>query len=478
MSNVLFFPIWTVSPHLETDLELMQKEIDRGNKVFMLDCKRDLSICDNNLESKPERCTECIAVRRRALRLFKSVKIVPLKDYFEQRELIPQSSERLESVEDLNRLRFEDFDVGYSIGASLAQYLDELPFQDCKSMVLSFYSVAVGFYLAVDQAIIAHHIDYGYVFNGRFSLSRAFFRAFQKHNLPVYTHDRGSSYKKYTIYDNVLPHDIDDYAKRVNSFWEDGRDSRLKESRSAEYFQNRLRGKETEFTSFTAQQTAKKLPENYLAFKKRIAIFNSSTFEYDYIGPEYGYKFYKSQSDGIRRICEAFSGDSTVGIFLREHPNLQGRKSKQRKEVREIQHSNFFVIPAESDISSYDMLLRADVVVTFTSTVGIEATFWGIPSVLCSNAIYQKLHIAYQPESHLELIEMLRSNLQPINRSDALKYGYYHGYSGIEYKYYEPTSLFGGTFKGKNIYVSTIDHASEMAVAAGKRVLKRLLGRS
>lgn len=27
----------------------------------------------------------------------------------------------------------------------------------------------------------------------------------------------------------------------------------------------------------------------------------------------------------------------------------------------------------------------------------------------------------------------------------------------VEYKYYEPLSLFNGTFKGKNIYVSTMD---------------------
>lgn len=348
MSNVLFFPIWTVSPHLETDLELMQREIDKGNHVFMLDCNRDLSICDNNMESEPKRCTECIGIRRRAIKLFKAVTIVLLKHYLAPSDAQFLPSAKIDSIEELKNLRYEEFDVGYSIGASLATYLDELPFEDCKSKVMSFYSVAVRFYLAVRNVISEYQIDYGYVFNGRFSLSRAFFRAFEKHDLPIFTHDRGSSYKKYIVYHNALPHDIDDYSKRIRAFWQDGTAVSYKEAKAYEFFQNRLDGKETDFIAFTAKQKAKMLPTNYYLFRKRIAIFNTSTFEYDYIGAEYGYKYYKSQSDGIARICEAFSEDPSVGIFLREHPNLQGRKSRQRKEVREIKSSNFFIIPLKA----------------------------------------------------------------------------------------------------------------------------------
>jgi len=162
---------------------------------------------------------------------------------FCSRRLGTPSSQKLESVDDLNRLRFEDFDVGYSIGASLAHYLMNCLSWTPRAKVLSFYSTAVGFYLAVDKVIAEHHIDYAYVFNGRFALSRALFRAFKKHSLPVFTHDRGSSYKKYTIYDNALPHDIDGYTKRVNAFWEDGQDTRFKERKAAEYFQTGGMGK-------------------------------------------------------------------------------------------------------------------------------------------------------------------------------------------------------------------------------------------
>ena len=455
----------------------MQREIDIGNRPFLISCSRDLRICDNNIESDPKRCSECIAVQRRAVRLFEkeAVTVIPLSKYIKRSSSDLPEELRLESLDDLKKLKYDNFDVGYSIGASLANYLDELTFDECKSKVYLFYSAGIAFYLATLDIIHDFDIDYGYVFNGRFCLSRAFFRAFEKRKLPVFTHDRGSAVHKFSINRNVLPHDIGAYTKRVEKFWAENADTDFKNEKAREYFTKRRFGKETDYISFTSKQVASKLPENFLFFDKRIVIFNSSTFEYDYIGPQYGYKYYTSQADGIRQICESLADDPNIGIFLREHPNLQGRINRQREEVRRFQFGNFFVVPAESDISSYDMLLGASAVVTFTSTMGIEATYWGKPSVLCSNAIYQELNIAYQPASHDDLIKLLKSDLSPIDKLDSIKYGYYHGCSGTDYRYYEPRTLFKGTFRGKDLYQSALSQFYKKAKRALKSIVKSFL---
>jgi len=80
------------SPHLETDLELMQKEIDKGNRIFILDCRRDLRICDNNLESVPKRCTNVLQYVAGAIRLIKPATIIPLKGYFVRDDWVLPSS--------------------------------------------------------------------------------------------------------------------------------------------------------------------------------------------------------------------------------------------------------------------------------------------------------------------------------------------------------------------------------------------------
>jgi hypothetical protein len=84
--------------------------------------------------------------------------------------------------------------------------------------------------------------------------------------------------------------------------------------------------------------------------------------------------------------------------------------------------------------------------------MGIEATYWGIPSILCANAIYEKFNIAYQPSSHEEVINLILSDLQPIVSDDVYKYGYYNSVFGIEYRYYKPIDLFNGLFLGVDLH--------------------------
>lgn len=454
MKNVLFFPLWTASPHFETDIELMKKEVISGNKVFFLFCNRSFSICDNNKLSDPQKCTECIRTRKQALRLFKPKDVtvinIPEKIPLKESDNLPAGT--VHTVDDLKALSFENYDIGYSIASSLDMDLNELSFEKCIRKIHDFYLNSRFFYRLVNDCINKYQIDFGYILNGRFSFSRAFFQAFIKNNLDVFTHERGSSYKKYAFYKNILPHNIIGYTKRLNEFWERETDFNKKVKIADKFFTDRRFGKETDFISYTNKQIQAKLPDNINHFDKKIVIFNSSSFEYDYISSEYTYKFYKSQLDGIIEICNSMANNGQTGIFLREHPNLKNMNNRQRIDVKLINTPNFFLIPAESDISSYDLLLAADIVITFNSTMGIEATYWGVPSILCSNSIYQYFKIAYRPESHNELVNLLNTEIKPMDKIDALKYGYYHGTFGIDYEFYQPHDLFSGTFLNKDLH--------------------------
>jgi hypothetical protein len=270
--------------------------------------------------------------------------------------------------------------------------------------------------------------------------------------IDVYNHDRGSTFKKYEIFKNAFLHDINDYTQRVNTLWEMEPDFLVKKNIADTFFKKRYQGKATNYISFTKDQNFLNLPDELSLYKKIVVIYDSSTFEFDYISSQYTYKFYKSQVDGISRIVKSLEEYPDIGIFLREHPNQKSHKSNYRAAIREIHSSNFHFIPAESDINSYSLLSRANIVITFNSTMGIEATYWGIPSILCSNAIYENFNIAYQPSSHEEVISMILSDLKPIVSDDVYKYGYYESVYGIEYKYYKPVDFFNGLFLGVDLH--------------------------
>jgi len=452
LENVLFFPIWTVFFHLETDLELMMKEAESKNDVYFLFCRGELSICNNKLLQSKMKCRECIQKRKRALRIMnkKNIHLIYMTNY-NQTKNSHSLPDTVNDINSLKKLKVDSYNIGYAIASSLSRKLDESSFEACKEQITLLYSEGYSFYEYIKKIIVEYNINKGYVFNARLCFSRAFFEAFLGKGITVYNHDRGATFDKYDIFENKLPHDIGDYTRRVNALWDREQDASLKKSIADDFFKKRYMGKATNYVSFTNEQNMHKLPDNIDKYKKIVVIYNSSEFEYDYVSDEYTYKFYNSQSDGIVKIVNSLKEYHDIGIYVREHPNQKNRSNKQRTALREIHANNFYLIPAESDISSYSLLQKANVVITFNSTMGIEATYWGIPSILCTNAMYENFNIAYQPSSHDELIKMILSDLKPIVSNDVLKYGYYHSTTGFDFKYYKPINFFEGYFLGKNL---------------------------
>ena len=112
-------------------------------------------------------------------------------------------------------------------------------------------------------------------------------------------------------------------------------------------------------------------------------------------------------------------------VYLRMHPNLSGLYNKFRSECEALENDKFKVILPESPVSSYDLMFAADTVVSFASTIGIEAVFWDKPSVLLGSCFFQYLDVAYQPTTHEEAMALLTQKLEPKDKVGALMYAGY-----------------------------------------------------
>ena len=117
-----------------------------------------------------------------------------------------------------------------------------------------------------------------------------------------------------------------------------------------------------------------------------------------------------------------------------------------------IDVDNVTVIPPDADIDSYALLKGVDNVVSFGSSVGIEASFWGKPSILLGPCFYRNLGGTYQPHDHQQAMNLLAARLDPLPADGALKYGYWFQTHGFAFKYFEADGLFEGKFKGQIVY--------------------------
>ena len=180
---------------------------------------------------------------------------------------------------------------------------------------------------------------------------------------------------------------------------------------------------------YTAKQIAAKLPENWDNTKKNYVIFNSSEDEFTAIGGEYEErKVFNSQYDGVAYIASLLKNRKDVNIYLRIHPNLAKIKYKYHTDLLSLgeKYDNLFVIPGDSDVSSYALMREAYRVITFGSTTGIEATYMGKTVIaLCINW-FSGLDISYNPTTVEEAEQLiLAENLSPKPQTEAIKFGYF-----------------------------------------------------
>ena len=115
------------------------------------------------------------------------------------------------------------------------------------------------------------------------------------------------------------------------------------------------------------------------------------------------------------------------------------------------------VIPPESEVSTYELMRAADVVVSSGSTAGVEATFWGKPSVLAGRSLYSGLGACHEPESVEELLDMLEDPaLGQADHEGALRYGFFQATRGEPFRYFESRDVFDGHFKGVQVTPSPL----------------------
>jgi hypothetical protein len=267
-------------------------------------------------------------------------------------------------------------------------------------------------------------------------------------------HERGNSMPFYSLFENTSIHDLKNTQRLIIETWENA-DPIERNARATKWFQTRIGGKMENWFSFLEKQTFE-LPENWNGSKKNILICNSSEDEFASLNDEWKNHLYANQTDGIIKIINDTKDIENIHIYLRIHPHLAKVSNSDLTELLAIKSHHLTIIPANSLISTYHLVKHASQVITFGSTIGMEATFMGKPSILAGKSFYYNLGATYDPSSHEELIQLINSDLEPKSKEKALMFAYYFGTFGIPFKHYQPEDFGKGKFKGK--YITSDDN--------------------
>ena len=442
--NILVYshtPLWE-EQHAQT-IEICLKHLKLNDNVIILSCDSSLDGCPANIKKNINLCNKCIKqkVRTKNIILENKVKHIELEFQNINNDL------KIKSLDEFTNYKFENVPFGQIVLSTLitddfkSSYFN---FEDIKKINgLEKLNTSINLYHRVKSIIKEHNIDRLYVWNGRRSSDATVNYAAKNLNIEFFSYISGGMKGKYQIEPTISTLDIESYKKLMEKFYETHKENNTLsefEEEGLKHFHflkdGKNDGKAYGLKQFSINFDKKNtfIEKNR---KKNIAIFPGSNWEY--LGFSQGLNKINdkdfNQYDFLEKILKDKFIKDNFNLYVRWHPFLGQAGLKEKIKINEItnkySHVNFY--SPESKVNSYNLLDFSNIVISFGSTIGVEATLYGKPSILFGRTFWEDSGAAYKVSNLDDLSSILKKDtLPPKPYINALKEGYYQRHRGRE----------------------------------------------
>lgn len=456
--KVFIFYIGTPTPIFETELELIRKHDKSGDTVRVLQCAGNLANCHWNQRHMNSYCSRCRSKFKNGWHILNAGVNVELKQFPADKLSSSDLPLVFNSVDNIKQYRYDSENIGMGAASSLISILRDHRFDThtYRKEVRRELTTAVQAYRTLKREFEEFKPDRVYVFNGRITTHLPAILLCRRMHIGYFSYEVGGAPNSYSLLENASTHSIHAIREEMDMLWSAGGVERKKKARLV--FEQKRAGVEREkMRSFTKHQVKNLLPKGFDKDKKNISIFNSTIDEYAAIEGWENSLYMPDETAGVRKILESFESDDRYMFYLRVHPHMKEVPGtiSQLKDIRELssRFSNLCVIWPEDVIDSYALMDACEKVITFGSTMGIEAAYWGKPSILAGHATYEHFDCIYVPKTHEELLKLLKEDLMPLPADLTLKYGFWEvSRQGVPFECFKETGfkngLATGTFGG------------------------------
>ena len=418
--------------------DLMSRIAQSDKSLTMVICDRDLPWCLANANHQKLGCARCLSnVSNIEQSLGSRLKSVRLDSLFldsdlEMDDVIRQVRD-CSSIADVECLEYGGVSLGPGIAAGLAITLRDRP-NDIRGHQRLLESIArstVSSYRSIRNYLADNSQALVVLANGRTPNSWAAHLAARESGQPFAIYEWIPANKGMRLEYNRLVHSVEGFEERGMFFADicrvDDAARRFAEDFFIQNRYNRSAGRSfTNVTSalnvFLADQITGKMPADFSSKKRNIAVFSSSEWEFAGL-PGWENSLGASQADILEKLLNENMVSDEFHFWLRIHPALVGSRSQELKRLLGLSHSQLSVIGPSDGIDSYSIMDACEKVVTFGSTVGIEAAYWGKPSILCGRTRYESLGACVRPSTISELADAIMAVPQIPKRALAIPYG-------------------------------------------------------
>lgn len=457
-------------------LEIIQRHKNINDSIYILRCNGELhpicrinqqAACFKNLDTSCEHCNKLFSD------IVKVTNISPENVYYTNNKVEDYITfDDLTSTDDLYKVYHSNYDVGMAIINTIACGLNiyNPSINDYRNVFVDIAEVSISLYEKTIELIRNLDINKVYMFNGRIAINRPVLRASEKCNVEFICLEYAVQQNKFLECVNAYPQNPQIYNSMYSQLKKHYDDAR------GHLFFNQQKNVKTNV--FLKNMEMGQLPYNFDTRKKNIAIYLTSLTEISAIG-EFSSDLIPDFNTciPIAAIAEMLSKCPEYHLYIRSHPNMiSGEHPQQMKDLAildKIHYPNLTIIWPSDPFDSYTLMQHADKVLTFGSTVGIEATYYGKPSILIGKSFYMWTDGVYIPQKFSEVLSLLKTReLHPKPQEEALKYGLALYEGGTPFQFFDPINQ---TFLGNSLHPLSLKSKIKGKIIKG---INKLLGRT
>lgn len=279
--------------------------------------------------------------------------------------------------------------------------------------------------------------DKFFIFNGRTCSYRPLMRELQNcgrdTDLYVYEHPfRGGDNDKnrYLISQGAYHHDHKNFSKQlVRQFNKIAHDKSLWLSEGEQWFDDRINSNSHIYkASVTKNQKNGFLPKAWNKKRKNVVFFTSTESEWLGVPEITENRPFLTQLEALLWLNKTLP--SNCDLYVRIHPGGSKETESIQQDISEIRSNRFHLIRFDANVDSYTLAKRADLIITFGSTISVEAAWLGAKVITLGPAAYSEFgvgHTVYKISELKKLLhEYINIKIRPFDedRINACKYIY------------------------------------------------------
>lgn len=405
------------SPPLELHSSVIEDLLQRNNDVTVYVCGKQLDSCTPNASKSNSVCRYCEYRSSQALKKFKG-KIKIKKISLEEFDIVLEDQAVLSSLK---------LGVMSSMASAVkAQSYNQLS-EKWKRYHDNMLASACKLYLFFMKEIESKKIDYLFMFNGRFGEVKPVLEAARSSNIGYGLYEVKKSLHD-VVFVNELVHSIEGNTRKALEFYVE--DINKAKENAQIFFDKKVKNQSTGDPIYTEGQESGLLPGCILSDEEKrliVAIYPTTDDEYKFIGAEWDGFVPDDQVVEIEYLAKNLNPEKYL-LVVKMHPNQANTAENIFLKYISLQnkYSHVYVEEPLSKKDTYALMIRADFIVNFASTIGVEACYARKVVIMIGDTTFSKMNIGYRTESGSEAASLIKSGkLLPKSIRGAIIWGNY-----------------------------------------------------